>query len=141
MTRKRLNVLAEAVARLRAAHGWSQEELAKEADVTRSWVKKLEAGQMQSPGTDRLVRVASALGAEPRQFLELAGVHLPEDTLAKQPEKFDPTIVQLAEDLQRLPPKIRHDTVQILKAYTILQRTLGTPAARKLLESLRRGEA
>lgn len=138
MTGKRINVLAEAVSQLRTGRDWSQEDLAREAGVTRSWIKKLELSQMKTPGADKLARIARALGIDPRRLLDLAGIALPEDSLSLHPERFDPAVVRLAEDLQALPESARQEAVRVCQAYVIMQRSLGTPAARKLMESLKR---
>jgi transcriptional regulator with XRE-family HTH domain len=55
--------------RLRHAKGWSQDELALEAEMSRSYLSQLEKGKfhisLKVPG-----RLAEALGAEPVEFLK-----------------------------------------------------------------------
>jgi transcriptional regulator with XRE-family HTH domain len=56
--------------RLRHAKGISQEDLAYEADVNRTYLSKLEKG-VSYPGLEIIAKLASALGVEPAELLML----------------------------------------------------------------------
>jgi DNA-binding XRE family transcriptional regulator len=55
---------------LRHAKGLSQENLAYEADVNRSYMSRLEAGASY-PGLEIIGKLASVLGVEPAELLRL----------------------------------------------------------------------
>jgi transcriptional regulator with XRE-family HTH domain len=61
-------ILAANVVRLRRAKGLSQEGLAWEADVARSYMAKIESGRT-STGIDIIARLAAILEVEPMEFL------------------------------------------------------------------------
>ena len=54
--------------RLRHAKGISQEDLAYEADVNRTYLSKLEKG-VSYPGLEIIAKLADALGVEPAELL------------------------------------------------------------------------
>jgi transcriptional regulator with XRE-family HTH domain len=56
--------------RLRHAKGISQEDLAYEADVNRTYLSKLEKG-VSYPGLEIIAKLAHALGVEPAELLML----------------------------------------------------------------------
>ena len=56
--------------RFRHAKGISQEDLAYEADVNRTYVSKLEKG-VSYPGLEIIAKLANALGVEPAELLML----------------------------------------------------------------------
>jgi transcriptional regulator with XRE-family HTH domain len=56
--------------RLRHAKGISQEDLAYEADVNRTYLSKLEKG-VSYPGLEIIAKLADALGVEPAELLML----------------------------------------------------------------------
>ena len=56
--------------RFRHAKGVSQEDLAYEADVNRTYVSKLEKG-VSYPGLEIIAKLANALGVEPAELLML----------------------------------------------------------------------
>jgi len=53
---------------LRKQKGWSRQELAEEARVSREYVRKLEAG-LQDPTVGTLQRLAKALGVAVTELL------------------------------------------------------------------------
>lgn len=63
-------VFAWNLRRLRHGKGLSQEELAYEADVNRSYMSRLERGAT-FVGLEIIGKLAHALGAEPAEFLKL----------------------------------------------------------------------
>ena len=64
--------LAANVVRLRRAKGWSQEALAHEAGVNRSYLAKLETARPYA-GLEVLGKLAEALEAEPAELLRRSG--------------------------------------------------------------------
>ena len=56
--------------RLRHAKGLSQENLAYEADVNRSYMSRLEKG-VSYPGLEIIGKLAAVLGVEPAELLKL----------------------------------------------------------------------
>jgi len=62
-------VFAANLHRLRHAKGLSQEGLAYEADVNRSYMSKLEKGA-SFPGLEIIGKLAGVLGVEPARLLE-----------------------------------------------------------------------
>jgi len=63
-------VFAANLRRLRHAKGLSQEELAYEADVNRSYMSVLEKG-VSYPGLEIIGKLAAVLDVEPAEFLTL----------------------------------------------------------------------
>ena len=57
--------------RLRHAKGISQEDLAYEANVNRTYLSKLEKG-VSYPGLEIIAKLADALGVEPAELLMLS---------------------------------------------------------------------
>ena len=63
-------VFATNLRRLRRASGLSQEALAYEADVNRTYLSKLEKG-VSYVGLEIIGKLAETLGVEPAEFLKL----------------------------------------------------------------------
>jgi transcriptional regulator with XRE-family HTH domain len=63
-------VFAANLRRLRHAKGLSQENLAYEADVNRSYMSKLEKGGSY-PGLQIIGKLSTVLGVEPAELLKL----------------------------------------------------------------------
>jgi len=63
-------VMGRNVRALRKAKGMSQEELALESDMKRSYVSDLERGT-RNPSVKALGRLASALGVDPEVLVRL----------------------------------------------------------------------
>ena len=63
-------VFAANLRRLRHAKGLSQEDLAHEADVNRTYMSKLERGGSY-PGLEIIGKLAAVLEVEPAEFLKL----------------------------------------------------------------------
>lgn len=61
-------LLGRNVQRLRLARGWSQEELADEAEVHRTYVSGVERG-VRNPTIVILAKLAKALGVPPGDLL------------------------------------------------------------------------
>jgi transcriptional regulator with XRE-family HTH domain len=54
---------------LRQKKGWSQERLAEEADLHRTYIGQVERGE-KSIGVENLFRIAQALGARPGRLVD-----------------------------------------------------------------------
>lgn len=63
-------VFAANLRRLRHERGLSQEDLAHEADVNRTYMSKLEKGASY-PGLEIIGKLAAVLGVEPAELLKL----------------------------------------------------------------------
>jgi len=66
-----VDLLAKNVRKLRQAKGLSQEALALDSDMKRSYLSDLERGQ-RNPSVRALGRLAKALGVAPHKLLEPA---------------------------------------------------------------------
>jgi len=63
------------IRRLRMAKGWSQVELARQAQVTQAFISQLEAGLKKSPGVVDLLRIARALGVTVEELVGMTNTH------------------------------------------------------------------
>lgn len=63
-------VFAANLRRLRHEKGFSQEELAYEADINRTYISKLEKG-MSYAGLEIIEKLSAVLAVEPAAFLKL----------------------------------------------------------------------
>jgi transcriptional regulator with XRE-family HTH domain len=64
-----LKAIGKRVRTLRTAKGWSQERLADEADMHRTYMWGIEQG-VRNPSVRHLTRLADALGVPLRSFFE-----------------------------------------------------------------------
>ena len=64
-----LTTLAQNLKTIRAAKGWTQDDLAHEAGVSEGTIKKAET-EKQSPTVDTLDAIAKAFGVEPWELLK-----------------------------------------------------------------------
>jgi transcriptional regulator with XRE-family HTH domain len=62
--------LATVIRRLREAEGLTQEQLAKQADVTQGYIAQLESGLKKNPSLPTLKKLARALGVSVGELLE-----------------------------------------------------------------------
>lgn len=69
------NLLAANLKRLRAERGWSQEQLAHEAGLHRTFIAHVER-KMRNISIDNIERLAIALGVSPSLLLEECEVGL-----------------------------------------------------------------
>jgi transcriptional regulator with XRE-family HTH domain len=61
--------LAVRIRQLRATKGWSQERLAEEAGIHRTYLGGIETAR-RNPSLRNLIRIASALGVGPGELFE-----------------------------------------------------------------------
>jgi predicted ATPase/transcriptional regulator with XRE-family HTH domain len=116
----------------RRAHGWTQEELAERAQVSRMAIQALEAGRRQAPRSDTVRLLADALElaeVERGRFVDAARTHrqLPANrpadpsssssptTLAPLSQLAPPTeLIGRADDLARAVALLQRDGVRLL---------------------------
>lgn len=53
--------------------GWTQQDLSRESGLSRSYISRLEMGDIALPSSDRLRSLSSALGTSPDDLLQAAG--------------------------------------------------------------------
>ena len=56
------NIYLKNLKKYRNKKGWSQEKLAREADLSYQTVIKIERGYIRSPGLETVIKLAKALG-------------------------------------------------------------------------------
>jgi transcriptional regulator with XRE-family HTH domain len=71
--RRRKKRFGQRVRTLREAKSWTQEDLALNSGLSRSYVSRLELGDIALPRNDKLGRLALALGTSNEDLLEAAG--------------------------------------------------------------------
>lgn len=76
MTTQRRRALADQVQDLRQARGWTQEELAEFAGVSRQTVNYLESGTVPQEATLRKILTALGVEVDPVEFEEQTGLWL-----------------------------------------------------------------
>ena len=62
--RRIVRELGKQIRALRESRGWTQEELAADAEADLSHLGKIERGQILNPSIQLLMRIAKTLGAE-----------------------------------------------------------------------------
>jgi transcriptional regulator with XRE-family HTH domain len=87
--------------RLRERLGLSRSELARKAELTESYIYRLERGQVEAPSTTVLVKIARALGTTSSELL---------GEKEAEPQE-EPTIRQVAEDVTPYLPGAESERV------------------------------
>ncbi len=72
MTKEQARRIGRMIATARRNRGWSTRRLGMETGFTHSWISRLEHGDYASPASDKLARVAEALGIDPDRFERIA---------------------------------------------------------------------
>ncbi len=67
------SLLAGRIRELRAARNWTQQDLSRASGLTRSYISRLEMGDIALPASEKLRALASALGTSPDDLLQAAG--------------------------------------------------------------------
>lgn len=94
--------IAPVLVRWRTDLGWTQDELASRAGISRGYLSRLERGLPGRPGLDVLNRVCGAMGRPWTELYALSGLSLPGDvTLADIADGLDDPELMLY--LRRLP--------------------------------------
>jgi transcriptional regulator with XRE-family HTH domain len=65
--------LAARIRELRQVLGWTQQDLSRECGLSRSYISRLEMGDIALPSSERLRALSGALGASPDDLLQAAG--------------------------------------------------------------------
>lgn len=108
------HVLGPILARWRRDLGWTQDELAARAGISRGYLSRLERGLPGRPGLDILTRVCGAMGHPWTELYAAAGLALPGDvTLDAIGDGLDDP--ELLLYLRRLPELDRRD-LAVLRA-------------------------
>ena len=73
--------LARRIRELRQVLGWTQQDLSDESGLSRSYISRLEMGDIALPSSERLRALAIALGTTTDDLLQAAGfIDVPGDT-------------------------------------------------------------
>lgn len=100
--------IAPVLVRWRGELGWTQDELAVRAGISRGYLSRLERGLPDRPGLDVLTRVCGVMGRTWTELYALAGLSLPGDvTLADISDGLDDPELMLY--LRRLPELDQRD--------------------------------
>lgn len=99
--------------------GWTQEELATRAGISRGYLSRLERGLPGRPGLDILTRVCGALGRTWTELFSEAGLSLPGDvTLADIGDGIhDPELILYLRRLPELDARDRAVLRAVLRAF------------------------
>jgi transcriptional regulator with XRE-family HTH domain len=106
--------MAPVLTRWRRGLGWTQEELALRAGISRGYLSRLERGLPGRPGLDVLTRVCAAMGRTWTELYREAGLSLPGDVTldAISDGLHDPELILY---LRRLPELDERD-LTVLRA-------------------------
>jgi len=66
-----VNKVGRTIARLRAIRGWSQSELARQADLVPGHISMIESGDLQHPNLNTLEKLAAAFGIPSHELVRL----------------------------------------------------------------------
>ncbi|MDQ3547408.1 MAG: helix-turn-helix domain-containing protein [Chloroflexota bacterium] len=113
------NRIAPVLTRWRHGLGWTQEELATRAGISRGYLSRLERGLPGRPGLDILSRVCGALGRTWTELFSDAGLSLPGDvTLADIGDGLhDPELILYLRRLPELDARDRAVLRSVLRAF------------------------
>ncbi|HYI14877.1 MAG TPA: helix-turn-helix transcriptional regulator [Thermomicrobiales bacterium] len=111
--------IAPVLMRWRHGLGWTQEELAARAGISRGYLSRLERGLPGRPGLDILSRVCGALGRSWTELFSEAGLTLPGDvTLADIGAGLhDPELILYLRRLPELDARDRAVLRSVLRAF------------------------
>lgn len=65
--------LATRLKELRRVRGWTQQDLSRSSGLTRSYISRLEMGDIALPSSEKLRSLSQALGTAPDDLLQAAG--------------------------------------------------------------------
>jgi transcriptional regulator with XRE-family HTH domain len=128
--------IAPVLTRWRHGMGWTQEELAARAGISRGYLSRLERGLPGRPGLDILSRVCGALGRTWTDLFSEAGLTLPGDvTLADISDGLhDPELVLYLRRLPELDERDRAVLRAVLRAFFERDPREHAPAAASALQ-------
>lgn len=91
-----VGLFAERLRQLRRSRGMTQVELAREAQVTTTYVGKLENGGA-APGIDTIARLAAALGVAPPDLLPTPSPPDPVGVLQAQARRLSDALIRAGD--------------------------------------------
>lgn len=111
--------IAPVLARWRHGLGWTQDELATRAGISRGYLSRLERGVPGRPGLDVLTRVCGAMGRTWVDLFSEAGLSLPGDiTLDDMRDGLhDPELILYLRRLPELEERDRAVLRALLRAF------------------------
>jgi transcriptional regulator with XRE-family HTH domain len=111
--------IAPVLARWRRELGWTQDELAARAGISRGYLSRLERGLPDRPGLDILTRVCGAMGRTWTELFSAAGLSLPGDvTLDDMRDGLhDPELILYLRRLPELDARDRAVLRAVLRAF------------------------
>lgn len=111
--------IAPVLARWRRGLGWTQDELATRAGISRGYLSQLERGVPERPGLDVLSRVCAALGRTWTDLYAEAGLSLPGDVTFDDISigLHDPELVLYLRRLPELTDRDRSLLLALLRAF------------------------
>jgi transcriptional regulator with XRE-family HTH domain len=111
--------IAPVLGRWRHELGWTQDELATRAGVSRGYLSRLERGVPDRPGLDILSRVCGALGRTWTDLYAAAGLALPGDVTLDDVSVglHDPELVLYLRRLPELSSRDRAILLAVLRAF------------------------
>lgn len=111
--------IAPILAEWRQELGWTQEELAARAGISRGYLSRLERGVPERPGLDVLSRVCAAMGRSWTELFSQSGLSLPGDvTLAEIADGLaDPELMLYLRRLPELDARDRDILRALLRAF------------------------
>lgn len=124
--------IAPVLAGWRRDLGWTQDELAARAGISRGYLSRLERGLPERPGLDVITRVSAAMGRTWTELFTAAGLSLPGDVTLDDIAVglHDPELMLY---LRRLPELDERDRVvlrAVLRAFFERRDTDGIQAPR-----------
>jgi transcriptional regulator with XRE-family HTH domain len=111
--------IAPVLARWRHGLGWTQDELAARAGISRGYLSRLERGLPGRPGLDVLTRVCGAMGRSWTELFSAAGLSLPGDVTLDDISDglHDPELILYLRRLPELDGRDRAVLRALLRAF------------------------
>jgi transcriptional regulator with XRE-family HTH domain len=111
--------IAPVLGRWRRGLGWTQDELAARAGISRGYLSRLERGVPGRPGLDIISRVCAALGRTWTDLYAEAGLSLPGDVTLDDVSigLHDPELVLYLRRLPELDNRDRALLLALLRAF------------------------
>lgn len=114
-----LKRFGRAIREAREAFGWTQEDLAAEAGVSRPTINRYEQGKVKYPNPEQSRKIFDALRQDPRQIPILLGYLTAEEMRmpAPDPRTFEPSIEEVIDVLTdpHLDRTVRDEWIAYLK--------------------------
>ncbi len=108
-----MSTLAETLRELRERRGWTQGQLALRANVSRSYVSRIERGEYKRPSGEILGKLADALEVPVQRLVSASKAPLP----TKPPEEINLNDYELAMLLSEARKQLSPEAAESLKDY------------------------